>query len=152
MNKIILGAIIVIVIALIGIYYMVTNTNKNMPQENQNNETQNSFDIQGMKVEILQQGSGTEAKANDYITVDYVGTLENGQKFDSSIDRGVPLQFYLGQGQVIKGWDLGVAGMKIGEKRRLTIPSELGYGATGYPPVIPPNATLIFEVTLLKVN
>ena len=82
----------------------------------------------------------------------YVGTLTDGTKFDSSRDRGQGFDFKLGAGQVIKGWDQGVAGMKVGGVRKLTIPPELGYGARGYPPVIPPNSTLVFEVELLDVR
>jgi FKBP-type peptidyl-prolyl cis-trans isomerase len=84
--------------------------------------------------------------------VHYVGTLQNGAKFDSSIDRGQPFQFTLGQNRVIQGWELGVKGMKVGEKRKLTIPPELGYGSRGAGGIIPPNATLVFEVDLLEIN
>ncbi|PIU03791.1 peptidylprolyl isomerase [Candidatus Shapirobacteria bacterium CG08_land_8_20_14_0_20_39_18] len=102
--------------------------------------------------EDLVMGTGTEAVNGKTVTVNYLGTLENGTKFDSSYDRGTPFAFQLGAGEVIKGWDQGVAGMKVGGKRRLTIPSELGYGSAGAGGVIPPNATLIFEVELLKVE
>jgi FKBP-type peptidyl-prolyl cis-trans isomerase len=113
----------------------------------------NSFMIQNMKVEVLKEGTGEAAKSGDNVSVNYVGTLTDGTKFDSSYDRNKPFSFSLGAGQVIKGWDLGVAGMKTGEKRRLTIPSDLGYGAGGTPGgPIPPNATLIFEVELLGIN
>lgn len=97
-------------------------------------------------------GTGTEATAGKKVTVNYVGTLTNGTKFDSSYDRNEPFAFNLGAGEVISGWDQGVAGMKVGGKRKLTIPPELGYGAAGAGAVIPPNATLIFEVELLKVE
>lgn len=107
--------------------------------------------LNGMKLEILQAGTGVEAKNGDTVTVDYVGTLTTGQKFDASRDHGQPFSFPLGAGQVIKGWDQGVVGMKVGEKRRLTIPPALGYGANGAGP-IPPNSTLIFEIELLKLN
>ena len=107
---------------------------------------------QDMKIDALQAGSGQEAKAGDEVAVHYVGTLTDGKKFDSSRDRGEPFTFRLGAGKVIKGWDMGVAGMKIGEIRRLTIPSHLGYGERGMPPVIPRDATLVFEVELLKIK
>lgn len=99
----------------------------------------------------IKPGKGPEALPGDMVTVHYTGWLENGQKFDSSVDRNQPLNFKLGQGQVIKGWDEGVAGMKIGGKRQLKIPPELAYGSRGYGP-IPPNATLIFDVELLGIN
>ncbi|MDP3004005.1 MAG: FKBP-type peptidyl-prolyl cis-trans isomerase, partial [Candidatus Azambacteria bacterium] len=86
------------------------------------------------------------------VSVHYVGVLENGTKFDSSVDRGTPFEFSLGVGQVIPGWDIGVEGMKVGEARRLTIPSELAYGSSGAGNAIPPNATLIFEVQLLGIK
>ena len=97
-------------------------------------------------------GDGAEAKAGDHVVVHYTGWLTNGQKFDSSKDRNDPFSFTLGRGEVIKGWDQGVATMKIGQKIKLTIPPELGYGARGAGGVIPPNATLIFEVELLKIG
>ena len=96
-------------------------------------------------------GTGAEAKAGDTVTVNYTGWLEDGTKFDSSLDSGQPFQFPLGAGMVIKGWDQGVAGMKVGGKRELIIPPSLGYGAEGAGGVIPPNATLKFEVELLDV-
>lgn len=105
-----------------------------------------------LQIEILTPGTGAEAVAGKNVTVHYVGTLTTGSKFDSSRDRGQGFTFRLGAGQVIQGWDQGVAGMKIGEVRRLTIPPELGYGARGFPPVIPANSTLIFEVELLGVR
>lgn len=105
-----------------------------------------------LQIEDIKAGEGQEAKAGDRVTVHYVGTLTDGKKFDSSRDRGKGFGFQLGAGQVIKGWDQGVAGMKIGGVRKLTIPAHLGYGAGGFPPVIPPNATLVFEVELLQVG
>ncbi len=106
----------------------------------------------GLKVDDERVGTGKEAKAGDHVTVNYRGTLENGTVFDESYKRGQPFDFTLGQGRVIRGWDVGVAGMKEGGKRKLMIPSEMGYGASGSPPVIPPNANLIFDVELLKVG
>jgi FKBP-type peptidyl-prolyl cis-trans isomerase FkpA len=102
--------------------------------------------------ETIKAGAGAEAKAGQRVTVHYVGTLTDGSKFDSSRDRGEGFRFTLGKGEVIQGWDKGVAGMRVGELRKLTIPSTLGYGARGFPPVIPPNATLVFEVELLSVS
>ncbi len=103
----------------------------------------------GLKYIDVTVGSGAEAKAGQNVSVHYTGWLVNGTKFDSSKDRGQPFQFPLGGGRVIKGWDQGVAGMKVGGVRKLIIPSELGYGTRGAGNVIPPNATLIFEVELL---
>ncbi len=103
-------------------------------------------------IEDLSVGEGAEAVAGKQVTVHYTGWLTNGSKFDSSLDRGEPFDFSLGRGQVIRGWDEGVAGMKVGGKRKLTIPPEMGYGARGAGGVIPPNATLVFEVELLAVN
>lgn len=105
-----------------------------------------------LEITDLVLGTGDEAVTGKQVSVHYTGTLTNGQKFDSSHDRGKPFGFPLGAGRVIKGWDQGVAGMKVGGKRKLVIPPELGYGARGFPPVIPPNSTLVFEVELLGVG
>ncbi|MEY3219200.1 MAG: hypothetical protein RIT27_557 [Pseudomonadota bacterium] len=102
-------------------------------------------------IEDVVVGAGAEAISGKRVTVHYVGTLTDGSKFDSSRDRGQGFTFNLGAGQVIRGWDQGVAGMKIGGIRKLTIPPELGYGARGFPPVIPANSTLIFEIELLDI-
>lgn len=106
----------------------------------------------GLKYQELETGAGDKAEPGMKVMVHYSGWLENGSKFDSSLDRNEPFSFILGKGQVIRGWDEGVAGMLVGGKRRLSIPPQLGYGSRGAGGVIPPNATLIFEVELLAVQ
>lgn len=108
--------------------------------------------VQGMTIETTKQGTGAEITNGKIAVVHYTGKLTNGTVFDSSKTRGTPFEFPLGAGMVIKGWDMGVLGMKVGEIRMLTIPPELGYGAQGAGGVIPPNATLIFEVELLGIK
>lgn len=101
--------------------------------------------------EDLVPGSGPEAKKGDRVLVHYTGTLVDGTRFDSSVDRGVPFEFVIGKGSVIAGWDLGVVGMKKGGKRKLTVPPHLGYGSRGSPPKIGPDATLLFEIELIDI-
>jgi FKBP-type peptidyl-prolyl cis-trans isomerase FkpA len=105
-----------------------------------------------LQIEELVVGTGDEALKGKTVSVHYTGWLTDGKKFDSSKDRGQPFHFPLGRGQVIRGWDEGVQGMKVGGKRKLTIPPDLGYGAQGAAGVIPPGATLVFEVELLGVR
>ena len=119
-----------------------TNANKNNNQKNMD-----------LKIETTQEGTGEKVtKAGDTISVHYTGKLEDGTKFDSSVDRGTPFEFTIGEGQVIAGWEQGLLDMKVGEKRTLTIPSEMGYGAQGAGGIIPPNATLIFDVELMGIK
>lgn len=105
-----------------------------------------------LKIEKLVDGNGATPKNGKTVTVHYTGTLTDGTKFDSSVDRDEPFSFTLGAGEVIAGWDLGVAQMKVGDKVKLTIPPELAYGREGYPGAIPPDSTLIFEVELLGIS
>ncbi len=147
---------LVIFVLVVGFTYNYVNK----PQENNQDieievgEVENISKINNMdelKIEILKEGTGEEAKNNDLVSVHYTGTLLDGTKFDSSLDRGSPFEFVLGAGSVIQGWEQGVLGMKVGEKRKLVIPPHLGYGASGSG-IIPPNAYLVFEVELLEVK
>jgi len=106
----------------------------------------------GLQYEVIKEGDGATPETGQTVVVHYTGTLEDGTKFDSSRDRNSPLSFKIGIGQVIKGWDEGVGSMKVGERRKLIIPSDLGYGPSGAGGVIPPNATLIFDVELLDIK
>ena len=105
-----------------------------------------------IQIETIKSGTGAQPQKGQTVVVHYTGWFTDGSKFDSSVDRGQPFSFVLGRGQVIRGWDLGVAQMKIGDKVKLTIPPELGYGRAGYPGAIPPNTTLVFEVELLAIR
>ena len=126
----------------------VAKTQKQEPV-NQNNNQKNM----DLKIETTQEGTGDKVtKSGDTISVHYTGKLEDGTKFDSSVDRGEPFEFKIGAGMVIQGWEQGLLDMKVGEKRILTIPSEMGYGAQGAGGIIPPNATLIFEVELMGIK
>jgi len=172
---------IIIVLVVIGGLYFIPKIGKNkeleqvefdgqgleMPGETQQDKTQQTQQAQAedmyggmseeefwsqLRAEILQPGQGQEAQNGQKLTVHYVGVLEDGTKFDSSVDRGQPFEVTLGAGQVIQGWELGLIGMKKGEIRRLFIPSELGYGERGAGQMIPANANLIFEIQLLEIE
>lgn len=147
---------LIVFLVLLGVGFFIFQ--KIMPEKQNLDESKIDLAIpqsqqEGLKVEALKEGQGEPAKAGDTVSVHYTGTLENGDKFDSSLDRGEPFAFTLGQNQVIAGWEKGILGMKAGEKRKLTISPELGYGEVGTPGgPIPPNATLIFEVELLEIK
>lgn len=144
-------AIIVIILLIIGAggFYIYQN---NSPTSIQTGEAEMVTTSSGLQYQDIKIGSGDEAKPGEMVSVHYTGWLLDGTKFDSSLDRNEPFQFQLGAGMVIKGWDEGVAGMKVGGKRVLIIPPDLAYGANGAGGVIPPNATLKFEVELLTIN
>ena len=144
---------IVSLLVIIGLILMVVFTPKqntnNMQDQNQEQE---QAQAQGeLIVETVTEGQGQQAEKGDTVSVHYTGTFIDGTKFDSSVDRGVPFEFTLGAGQVIAGWDQGVLGMKVGEKRRLTVPSGMAYGPNDYAG-IPGGSTLLFDVELIAIN
>lgn len=142
--------------ALVGIGYVLATHQPQQPARVPTPTAQSPSPMESTKPQLEIQdlivGTGETAKTGDVITVNYVGTFTDGKKFDSSYDRNQPFSFQLGAGQVIKGWDQGLIGMKVGGKRKLVIPGDLAYGPKGFAGFIPPNATLIFEVELLSVQ
>lgn len=157
-------SILIIVIVAAGIYLLSkdkaapapTTENTSMTTEETKDDNmpvqEDNGAQQGPLMKIMKEGAGSEAKTGDTVSVHYSGYLEDGTKFDSSVDRGTPFEFTLGENRVIQGWEIGVLGMKVGEVRRLVIPPQFAYGENGFPPVIPANATLAFEVELIAIN
>lgn len=143
-------------VVLVSCTNIKNNDNNNKAAQSGNRKMTHTRTASGLEYEILQEGSGANPSVGKLVTVHYTGWLNNngepGKKFDSSVDRGKPFSFNIGIGHVIQGWDEGVMTMKIGEKRRLFIPSNLGYGARGAGAVIPANANLIFDVELLQIS
>jgi FKBP-type peptidyl-prolyl cis-trans isomerase len=151
MNKTLVSIIIIIAVVVVGWLLMKSNKNSTGMNDNQQQVYENILADGKLKTQTVEKGSGPDSKIGDKVTVNYTGTLENGTVFDSSIPRGEPFSFTLGEGRVIQGWELGVLGMKVGEKRRLMISPELGYGDADLGS-IPPNSTLIFDVELVAIN
>ena len=145
-----IGAVLIVVVGFL--IWNASNSNKPSATPPSASVNQEVTLPSGLKVEDIVVGTGAQPKTGQTVSVHYTGTLTDGKKFDSSRDRNQPFSFVLGTGQVIKGWDEGVATMKVGGKRKLTIPPELGYGARGAGGVIPPNATLVFDVELMEVK
>ena len=146
-NKII---IISVIIVFILIFYFLTKGPNN--SDNPIMPTLSLSQVTELKIEDIEVGTGQEVKNGDTVVMNYIGTLEDGTKFDSSYDRNQSFETQIGVGQVIQGWDKGVPGMKVGGKRKLTIPYQLAYGENGIPGVIPARATLIFEVELVSIK
>ena len=146
-------SIIIVLLAIILSFYLLNEILKPEEVIEKTEEIESEETVKDLAIEILEEGTGEEAQNGDSLKVHYTGTLEDGAKFDSSLDRGDPFVFTLGAGQVIKGWDLGLLGAKVGDKRKLTIPADLGYGETSAAGgKIPPGATLIFEIEVLEIN
>lgn len=150
MKNIILGLLIIGIVVISGL--LINSFFQYTPSEAEKNAAITTAPTEKVTIEDLTVGTGPEVKPGDTVSVNYKGTLENGTQFDSSYDRGTPFETKIGVGAVIKGWDEGIVGMKVGGKRKLTVPSSLGYGEAGAGSQIPPNSTLIFEVELVSIK
>lgn len=154
MNKNFIIACIIGVLSLVIFAYFIFGLNSGPASNTITENTPNGATptvAENVKIEDIEEGTGPEVKSGDTVVIHYTGTLSNGTKFDSSVDRGEPFETKIGVGEVIKGWDLGVVGMKVGGKRKLTIPPSLGYGDQGVGN-IPPNSILLFDVELLEIK
>ena len=152
-QNLIIGVLILAIILIFG--YILQDVMGNpigTKPETETQTTQTMEPQEKVKIEDITEGTGEPVKSGDTVVINYRGMLEDGTQFDSSYDRGQPFTTQIGVGRVIQGWDQGIPGLKVGGKRKLTIPSSLGYGETGAPPSIPPNATLIFEVELVGIE
>ena len=154
MKIFLLGILSILILGVVGFVLSLNKTPEEEEQTQEQQQKEQTIPMQSktLQIEDIVVGEGAEAVSGKLISVHYTGTLADGTKFDSSLDRGTPFEFILGTGQVIRGWDQGIEGMKVGGKRKLIIPPELGYGAAGIPGTIPPNSTLVFEVELLDIR
>lgn len=148
MSKSTIVTVLIVIIILVGTYLLLSR----QPLSVSETSSAPTTSMQQLKIEDEKIGTGSTVKSGDTVSINYIGTLEDGTKFDSSYDRGQAFETQIGVGRVIKGWDEGVVGMKVGGKRKLTIPPDLAYGSQGAGGVIPPNATLIFEVELVAIK
>ena len=137
---------ITVLVVVVSVFWFASNNKNSQPSVTKQNATNE------LQITTTENGSGPQAKIGNTLNVHYTGTLQNGTKFDSSRDRGTPFEFTLGAGQVIKGWDQGLIGMRKGEKRNLVIPASLAYGNASPSPLIPAGSTLVFEVELLEIK
>lgn len=145
-------SLLIIFILFIGGFFLFSVDSDKLIEDDNLNIQGVEQNMENLIIEDLEIGEGKEVKQNDTVVIHYTGTLQDGTKFDSSIDRGLPFETQIGVGMVIPGWDQGVLGMKIGGKRKLVVPPELAYGEQGAGEVIPPNSTLIFELELLDIK
>src|SRR3990172_6267601 len=151
-KNILKAGVFLLALIILVIFYLASGNINDTSEENENQNAGLEGGVDELKIEDILEGVGSEVKNGDTISVHYTGTLVDGTKFDSSLDRNEPFSFTIGEGAVIAGWDKGILGMKTGGKRRLIIPPQLAYGEEGAGSDIPPNSTLIFEVELLDIE